>query len=152
MKLYMHIDKTQIYSNILHLHFSFLKIRGIQLFVYWEYMEWNFPYTENTWNETFHILRIRGMKLSVFWEYKECTKNSKIPVIWSQNKKYLTWLIRSSVGSFCQTSLKQKIWHKCTFKDLRTSTVTTKTSATGISRANHNSIVFWKACCLSICW
>jgi hypothetical protein len=47
----------------------------MNLFVYWEYMEWICLYTENTQNESVRILRIRGMNLFVYWEYAEqiCT-------------------------------------------------------------------------------
>jgi hypothetical protein len=70
-----------------------LRICGMNLFVYWEYVEWictysentrndvnirtksSCSYTENTRNESVRILRIRGMKLFVYWEYAEwiCT-------------------------------------------------------------------------------
>jgi hypothetical protein len=53
----------------------------MNLYVYWEYMEWIFlyleytewifTYTENTRNESVHILRIRGMNLYIYWEYAE---------------------------------------------------------------------------------
>ncbi len=66
-----------------------LRIRGMNLFVYWEYAErictysentrnelnirskFCCSYTENTRKESVRILRIRGMNLFVYWEYAE---------------------------------------------------------------------------------
>ncbi len=66
-----------------------LRIRGMNLFIYWEYTErictylentrnevnirtkFCCSYTENTRNESVCILRIRGMNLFIYWEYAE---------------------------------------------------------------------------------
>jgi hypothetical protein len=71
-----------------------LRILGMKLYVYWEYLEWNCTSTENTWYETdkcrisnivycqYLFLSIRGngavcilitcrMKLTAYWEYAE---------------------------------------------------------------------------------
>jgi hypothetical protein len=68
---------------------SILRIRRMNLFVYWEYAErictysenmrnevnirtkFCCSYTENTWNVSVCILRIRWMNLFVYWEYSE---------------------------------------------------------------------------------
>ncbi len=75
-----------------------LRICGMNLFVYWEYVErictysentqnevniqtkFCCSYTENTRNESVRILRIRGMNLFVYWEYVEriCTHSENM--------------------------------------------------------------------------
>ncbi len=82
--------------------FHILRIRGMNLFGYWEYAERIFmysentrneanigtkfgcSYTENTRNESVRILRIRRMNLFVYWEYAEwiCTYTENTRNAW----------------------------------------------------------------------
>jgi hypothetical protein len=83
-----------------------LRIRRMDLSVYWEYAErirtysentqnevnirtkFCCSYTENTRNESVRILRIHGMNLYVYWEYAECTKSRITRRIQNKNWKY----------------------------------------------------------------
>ncbi len=110
-----------------------LRIRGMNLFVYWEYTEWICTYsentrnevnirtksscscTENTRNESVCILRICGMNLCIYWEYAECTKSLISRRIRNKNRKYFRMFIRRLDRFVWPNHLKQKISCKCTF-------------------------------------
>jgi hypothetical protein len=111
-----------------------LRIRRLNLFVYWEYVDGICTYTEitrnkvdlqtefrcasllNTWNESVRKLRICTINLYVNWEYAECMK-SRIPWrIPNQIENILGRLSAAQMGSIGQTTLNQTITCKCTFR------------------------------------
>jgi hypothetical protein len=115
-------SRVQLYIYILHSEYSklFGHLHRINLYVYWEHMDWIYTYTENTRNEVslqtefcgayllnMHngstvLLRIQGMNLCVYWEYtnesvrmyKEYAEIIKVNYQ-NQNWKYFRTVIRS---------------------------------------------------------